>query len=55
VNAGGIQVLSKLSPGAGNFGGSSFVRVPRDQLFTHDARMRQAVQYALAPFFKREP
>lgn len=55
MNAGGIQVLSKLSPGAGNFGGGSFVQVPKDQLFTDDARMQQAVQYALAPFFKREP
>jgi outer membrane murein-binding lipoprotein Lpp len=55
VHAGGIQALSKLSPGAGNFGGSSFVQVPKDQLLTDDARMQQAVQYALAPFFTREP
>lgn len=54
VNAGGIQVLSKLSPGAGRFGGSSFVEVPKDQLFTDEQRMQQAVHYALEPFLKRE-
>lgn len=54
VNAGGIQVLSKLAPGAGNFGGNAFVEVPKDQLFTNEQQMQQAVQYALAPFLKRE-
>ena len=54
VNAGGIQVLSKLAPGAGNFGGNSFVQVSKDQLFTDEQRMQLAVQYALEPFLKRE-
>jgi hypothetical protein len=54
VHAGGIQVLSKLAPGAGQFGGNTFVPVPKNELLTDPERIQQAVSYALGPFFKGE-
>jgi hypothetical protein len=52
--AGGIQVLSKLAPGAGQFGGNTFVPVPKAELLADQERIQQAVSYALGPFFKGE-
>jgi hypothetical protein len=54
AHAGGIQVLSKLAPGAGQFGGNPFVQVPKAELLADQARIQQAVSYALGPFFKGE-
>jgi hypothetical protein len=42
LNAGGIQVLSKLS-------GRNFTPVPRHELFANEARNQRAVDVALAP------
>jgi len=54
VNAGGVQVLQKLGPAAGQFGGDSFVPVPKSELLADTERIQQAVNYSLDPFFKRE-
>jgi hypothetical protein len=49
TNAGGIQVLSKLS-------GRNFVTVPRHELFADEERNRQAVNIALNPLIgKTDP
>jgi hypothetical protein len=50
--AGGIQVLFKLAPGAGQFGGKSFVPVPKAELLADQERIQQAVSYALGPSSK---
>jgi hypothetical protein len=53
-NAGGIQVVEKLKPGAGAFSRETFVAVPRSEIFADPQRIQQAVNYALDPFFTRE-
>lgn len=45
VNAGGIQLISKLS-------GGNFVRVPRSQLFADEARNTAAANIALGPLVR---
>jgi hypothetical protein len=54
-NAGGIQLLQKLAPAGGRFSGDTFVPVPQSELLADQARIQQAVSYALQPFFKSEP
>lgn len=53
VNAGGVQVLQRLGTAAGQFGGETFVPVPKSELFADTERIQQAVNYSLEPFFKR--
>jgi hypothetical protein len=53
-NAGGIQLLQKLAPASGRFTGDNFVPVPRSGILADQARIQQAVSYALEPFFKSE-
>jgi hypothetical protein len=52
--AGGIQMLSKLAPGEGQFSGNAFVPVPKAELLADQERIQQAVSHSLGPFFKSE-